>query len=218
MLTKLVLAIASAIFIHLLAMTVCARALGITVRTITFGIGPQVFALGRFRLSVLPAGGHVRLAMLADAPEGTPVAGAFDGATRWKRVLLPLSGPMALLGAGTLLLGAPAIDQFTQAFAQLVGGALSPLEQAQDSLHGAADALGRLDPLQVVGVTACKVAALNLLPFLGSNGLAAATGWLPQIALDGNVMARVQSLVILPITMLMLASWSLAFIVFMFSR
>lgn len=61
-LTKLVRAIAGAIFMHLLAINVYARALGITVRRITFGIRPQVVAMGRFRLSILPAGGPVRLA------------------------------------------------------------------------------------------------------------------------------------------------------------
>lgn len=218
MLTQLVLSIAGVILVHLLAMTFCARALGITVHTMTFGIGPQVLALGRFRLSLFPAGGHIRLAMVADAPEGEPVVGALDRAGCWKRVLLPLSGPLALVGLGTLLLGAPAIEQFTDAFAQLVGGALSPLGHAQHLLHGAAEALGRLAPMQVLGITACILAALNLLPFLGSSGLAAATGWLPQVALEGNAMARIQLLVLLPFTMLMLASWSLAMIVFVFSR
>ena len=217
MLTKLVLAIASAILLHLLAMTISARVLGITVRTVTFGIGPQVFVLGRFRLCIFPLGGHIRLAMLADTLEGEPVAGALDRAGSWKRVLLPLSGPLVLLGVGTLLLGVPAIDQFTQAFAQLVGGAVSPLGRAQGLLHGMADGLTRMAAIQVFGVTACKVSALNLLPFLGSNGLAAATAWLPQVALDGNVMARIHSFVILPVSILMFVSWLLAIVVFVFS-
>lgn len=218
MLTQLFLSIAGVIFVHLLATTVCARAMGITVRTMTFGIGPHVLALGRFRLSLFPAGGHIRLAMVADSPEGEPVVGTLDHASRWKRVLLPLSGPLALVGLGILLLGAPAIDQFTEALAQLVRGALSPLGHAQHLLHGAAAALGRLAPMQVLGITACTLAALNLLPFLGSNGLAAATGWLPHAALDGSAMARIQLLVFLPFTMLILASWALAMIVFVFSR
>lgn len=218
MLTQLVFAIAGVIFIHLLAMTACARALGITVRTITFGIGPQVLALGRVSLSLFPAGGHIRLAMVTDAPAGEPVAGAWDCAARWKRVLLPLSGPLALLGVGILLLGPPGIDQFSEAFAQFVDGALSPLGQAQSLLHGAVDVLSRMGHLQVLSIAACKFAALNLLPFLGSNGLSAATGWLPQVALTGNAMARIQLLVFLPFTLLMLASWSLAMIVFVFSR
>lgn len=217
MLTHLVLSIAAVIFVHLLAMTVCARALGITVHTMTFGIGPQVLALGCFRLCLFPAGGHIRPAMVADARKGEPVVGALDRAGPWKRVLFPLSGPLALVGLGTLLLGAPAIDQFTEAFAQLVGGALSPLGYAQHLLHGAADALDHLAPKQVLGITACTLAALNLLPFPGSNGLAAATGWLPQVVLDGYAMARIQGLVSLPY-MLMLASWSLAMIVYVLSR
>jgi hypothetical protein len=214
MLSQLVLAIAGVVFINLIAMTVAARALGIMVRTITFGIGPQVFAMGRFRLSLFPAGGHIRLAMSADATEGELVAGALDRAPRWKRVLLPLTGPLVLLGMGTVVLGAPAIDQFTQAFTQLVGGALSPLGKAQDLLQDVTIALGRVPPAQVLGITACKFAALNLLPFLGSNGLAAATGCIPQAALDSHAMARIRSLVLLPFTMLMLASWSLAIVVF----
>lgn len=214
MLTQLVLIIAGVVFIHLMAMAVSARALGIMVRTITFGIGPQVFALGRFRLSLFPAGGHVRLAMSADATEKEPVVGTLDRAARWKRVLLPLSGPLVLLGVGTVMLGAAAIDQFSQAFTQLVGGALSPLGKAQDLLQDATIVFGHVSAAQVLGITACKFAALNLLPFPGSNGLAAATEWLPQAALDSNAMARIRSLVLLPFAMLMFASWALAIIVF----
>ncbi|WP_219933150.1 site-2 protease family protein [Massilia glaciei] len=95
MLAQLALAIVSVIFIHLLAIAACARVLGIAIRTVTLGIGPQVLAIGRLRLALFPNGGNIRLAMLADAPEGEPVAGALDLAAHWERILLSLSGPLA---------------------------------------------------------------------------------------------------------------------------
>ena len=217
MLIKLVLAIACVISIHLLTMAFCAGLLGITVRMITFGIGPHILAFGRVHVSLIPAGGKVRVAMLADAPEGTYLTGTLDGAARWKQVLLPLSGPLALFGVGILFLGGPAVEQFIHAFPQILGGALSPLNKAQAHLHDASNTLRALSTMQVLGIAACKVAAFNLLPFLGSNGLAAATAWLPQTTRDGNVMKRFQSLFILPCTYLLLASWFLAIAVFLFS-
>ena len=215
---KLILAIACVVSIHLITMAFCAWVLGITVRMITFGIGPQILTLGLFRFSLIPVGGNVRLAMLSDMPEGDFATGALDRAERWKRVLLPLSGPLALLGVGVILLGRPAFDQFLQAFPQLLGGTISPLGTAQDLLHDASKTLRSLSTIQVVGVSACKVAAFNLLPFLGSNGLAAATAWLPQVTLDGKVMMRFQSMLILPFTLLLMASWSLATAAFLFSQ
>jgi membrane-associated protease RseP (regulator of RpoE activity) len=218
MLIKLILSIACVVAMHLLTMAFCARVLGIRVRMITFGIGPKILDFGPIRISLIPAGGYVQLAMLADAPEGELMPGTLDGAARWKRVLLLLSGPLALFGVGLFFLGRPAVDQFIHAFPQLLGGALSPLGKAQDLLHDASNALRTLSTIQVLGIVAGKVAAFNLLPFLGSNGLAAATAVLPQITLDATVTKRIQSLLILPFTFLLLAGWSLAMGAFLFSH
>ena len=217
MLTKLILVIAAATSVHLLTMAFCAWVCGITVRMITFGIGPKIFTSGRVRFSLIPAGGYVQLATLSDTPEGDMSTGVLERAERWKRMLLPLAGPLALFGVGIILLGRPAVDQFIQAFPQQLGGAMFPLGRAQDLLHDASNTLRSLPTMQVLGIAACKVAAFNLLPFLGSNGLAAATAWLPQKTLDGTVMKRFQSLVFLPFTLLLLAGWSLATAVFLFS-
>ena len=204
--------------IHLLAMAGCARLLGITVRRITFGMGPRIVAVGRVRLCLVPVGGHVQVATAADAPTGVPVHGALEGAARWKRVLLPLSGPLALFGLGMLLLGRPALDQFIHAFPQIVGGALSPLGKAQALLHAVPGALRSLSILQILGVVACKFAAFNVLPFLGSNGLAAATAWLAQTTRNGPLAQRFQAIVALPVALLLLAGWSLATVAFLVSR
>lgn len=117
--------------VHLLAMTACARALGIRVRMVNLGIGPEVLAVGCFCLASLPINANVRLATSAELAGGEPDLGTLDHAARWKRVLLPLSGPLALPGLGACLPGAPAIGQCIRSFPQWIGGTLFPLAAAQ---------------------------------------------------------------------------------------
>ena len=62
--------LAAALFmlIHISVMAVCARAFGITVRGISYGVGPTLLTVGKVHLKLLPLAGNV---MLKDTREET---------------------------------------------------------------------------------------------------------------------------------------------------
>jgi membrane-associated protease RseP (regulator of RpoE activity) len=216
MFIQLILAIAVPVLVHLLAMALSARVTSITVRDITFGLGPRLFTIGMFHVALLPFGGNVRLAMLADLSADEDEGNAFDMQPAWKRVLLPLSGPLALLGLGYVLLGASAMDRLNEGFAQWLGGAISPLGQAQTLLHAFAARLPQMSLTVLIGVAACKFAALNLIPYASSNGLQAIVGTLPPHSPATVRFTRTLSRAMLPLTLLLYGSWLLAILAFLF--
>jgi len=212
MVIALLSAIVIVVIVHVSAMAACARLLGIGVTRIVFGMGPTVLDLGRVHIAPLPLGGHVRLARSDDGPKPPPPERAFDLQPRWKRFLLPLAGPAVLLALGYAALGAAAGPAFADAFGQIVGGALHPFGAAQAHLAAARAWLdGRTLPA-IVGIVACKTAAYNMLPFIGSNGVQAVYGLLPFAAAESPPSRRLAP--VLLVAMLVLAGgWLLALLV-----
>jgi membrane-associated protease RseP (regulator of RpoE activity) len=212
MLVQLVFAIALVSLFHVCAMAACARVFGIGVRRVAWGIGPALFKLGRLRISLLPLGGHVSLTTLAEARADTPDDSILELQTRWKRVLLPLSGPLALLVLGTGVLGAAALHHFSAAFAQILGGAAGPFSDAQTLLQEAGAWLARHGLVAIIGIVACKMAALNLIPYLGSNGLHALFGLFPPHAAETTWGPRLSRVLVI-LMFLVFGGWLLALVV-----
>lgn len=180
------------VFVHVTAMAACARLFGIAVTRIGYGIGPAILDVGLVRIAPLPLGGYVRLAMSTDGPKRPPADRTFDTQPRWKRVLLLLAGPAVLLALGYALLGVEAGPAFAHGFVQWVGGALAPFGTAQAGLHAARSwADGHALPV-LVGMGACKMAAFQLLPFIGSNGMQAVATLLPAGLARAPAYARLR--------------------------
>ena len=209
MIVVLCLALVTVVLFHVSAMAACARLLGIGVNRIVFGMGRPFLRLGPVHLAPLPLGGHVQLARSDDGPKPPPAACAFDRQPRWKRCLLPLTGPAALLALGCLTLGAAAGPAFADAFGQIVGGALHPFGAAQAHLAAARAWLDGQPLPAVVGMVACKAAAYNLLPFIGSNGVQAVYGLLPASAADSALSRRLAP-VLLGVALVLMGGWLLA--------
>lgn len=209
MILTLCLAIVAIVVFHVAAMAACARLLGIGVNRIVFGMGPPVLRLGLVHVAPLPLGGHVRLARSDDGPKPPPADRTFDLQPRWKRCLLPLAGPAALLALGYATLGAAAGPAFADAFGQIVGGALHPFGAAQGQLVAARAWLDGQALPAVAGMVACKVAAYNLLPFIGSNGVQAVYGLLPASAADAPLSQRLAP-VLLAVALVLAGGWLLA--------
>lgn len=55
------LATALFMFLHLSIMALCARLLGIGVRSIGYGVGPALFSIGKARIRLLPFAGSLLL-------------------------------------------------------------------------------------------------------------------------------------------------------------
>ena len=212
MILVLCLAIVAVVVFHLSAMAACARLLGVGVNRIVLGMGRPLLRLGLVHIAPIPLGGHVQLARADDGPKPPPAERVFDRQPRWKRFLLPLTGPAALLALGCLTLGAAAGPAFAEAFGQIVGGALHPFGAAQAQLAAARAWLDGQAPAAVVGTVACKVAAYNLLPFLGSNGVQAVYGLLPASAAESPMSRRLAPVLLVP-ALVLAGGWLLGLLV-----
>ncbi|MGK5028438.1 site-2 protease family protein [Janthinobacterium sp. MDT1-19] len=179
--------------IHISVMAACARACGITVRSISYGVGPTLLTWGKVHVKLLPLAGNVALKdtreeMLYD---DDPCLDSYNFQPLWKQVLLPLSGVTVLLGMALGILGTSGWDSFTAAFGQIVHGALAPLSTAQELLSEA-EAFARTHGFGLVfALFSLKLCAFNLLPFAGLNGgqalLAIARGGKPFVAWEATV-------------------------------
>lgn len=158
--------------IHISVMAVCARAFGITVRSISYGVGPTLLTRGTIHVKLFPVAGNV---VLKDTREETlydddPCLDAYNFQPLWKQVLLPLSGVAALLALSLGIMGAPGWHSFIAAFGQIIDGALAPLSVAQQLL-GEGETFARTHGFALVfALFALKLCAFNLLPFAGLNG------------------------------------------------
>ncbi|UQV47485.1 hypothetical protein KIV45_11965 [Janthinobacterium lividum] len=175
-------------FIHISVMAVCARALGITVRSVSYGVGPTLLTLGKMKVKLLPLAGNVAL---KDTREETlyddaPCLDAYNFQPLWKQLVLPLSGVVVLLALSLGIMGASGWERFVAAFGQIIRGALAPLSTAQELL-GEWETFARTHGFALVfALFSLKMCAFNLLPFAGLNGgqalLAIARGGKPYVS------------------------------------
>lgn len=185
---QLLLCLVLFMFLHISVMAACARAFGITVRQVSYGVGPTMLAVGKIHVRLLPLAGNVAL---KDTREETlydddPCVDAYNFQPLWKQVALLLSGVAVLLAIALGMAGAPGWGSFTTAFGQIVQGALAPLSTAQELL-GKGEAFARTHGFaSVFALFTVKLCAFNLLPFAGLNGgqalLAIIRGGKPYVA------------------------------------
>ena len=190
---QLLLCLTLFMLIHISVMAACARAFGITVRSISYGVGPTLLAVGKVHVKLLPLAGNV---VLKDTREETlydddRCLDAYNFQPRWKQVLLPLSGVTALLALSLGILGTVGWERFVAAFGQIIHGALAPLSTAQ-ALLGDGESFARTHGFALVfALFSLKLCAFNLLPFAGLNGgqalLAIARGGKPYVAWEESV-------------------------------
>jgi len=170
-----VAAIALLVCIHLLAMAAAARCCGIAVREVSLGLGPRLLSLGVFHLYAIPLSGSVRLKDTRE--EGVPLdkpAGYLDDAFNHKpravQVLIPLTGPMALIVVALALRQWAALPSLVHGFAQFLAGALDPLSTGRQLVGGARAFAEQHTFPALLGMLAAKLAAMNLLPLPLLNG------------------------------------------------
>lgn len=187
------LATALFMFLHISIMALCARVLGIGVRSIGYGIGPTLFSIGAASIKLLPFAGSLMLKDTREEEifEDDPGRDFYNEQPLWKQLLVPVSGVAALLALALCLPGAAGWASFTAAFGQLLSGALAPLSTAQQLLtDGHAFAISH-GFAAVFALLALKLCAFNLLPFAGLNGgqilLALARGGKPYAAWEETV-------------------------------
>lgn len=169
---KLLLCLLIFMLIHISVMAACARLFGITLRSISYGVGPTLLSWGKVRVKLLPLAGNV---VLKDTREETlydddPCLDAYNFQPLWKQFVLPLSGVVVLLALSLGIMGASGWERFVAAFGQIVHGALAPLSTAQELL-GEGETFARTHGFALVfALFSLKLCAFNLLPFAGLNG------------------------------------------------
>jgi len=105
---QLLLCLLIFMLIHISVMALCARACGITVRSISYGVGPTLLRWGKVRVKLLPLAGNV---VLKDTREETlydddPCLDTYNFQPLWKQFVLPLSGVTVLLALSLGIMGA----------------------------------------------------------------------------------------------------------------
>lgn len=169
------------LFVHISSLAAGARMLGVTIREVNYGIGPCLLSYGKVRIKAFPFLGTLivkdsRLEVLP--PE--EMLDAFDHQPVWKQVLLPLTGPFAVLLVALLILGTAGWTSFLSGFSQIIEGALAPFSTAQAALNDFSSFAAVHSSSAVVALVLVKLSAFNLLPFAGFNGgsaLMALLGW-----------------------------------------
>ncbi|MGV8870634.1 MAG: site-2 protease family protein [Janthinobacterium svalbardensis] len=169
---QLLLCLLIFMLIHISVMAACARLFGITVRSISYGVGPTLLSWGKVHVKLLPLAGNV---VLKDTREETlydddPCLDTYNFQPLWKQFVLPLSGVVVLLALSLGIMGASGWNSFVAAFGQIVHGALAPLSTAQELL-GEGETFARTHGFALVfALFSLKLCAFNLLPFAGLNG------------------------------------------------
>lgn len=158
-------------FLHIAVMAFAARAVGITIRKVSFGAGPTLWESGIFRLGWFPFSGSVSLKdsreeILSDSM----LADTFDHAPAWKQLVMPVAGLGTLLSLSFLVLGPPGIEAFVNGFRQIIFGAFSPFVEAHSYLQAGQAYAESHSLLEYAALLGAKFVVMNSLPIAGLNG------------------------------------------------
>lgn len=153
-----------------------------------------------YRLNLIPLGGHV----FFSNPE-------FLEAPVWKSIPTMAAGCVATLLVAMLCLGPfDAWTMTTDGFRQVVMGAISPKEVGAPLLRSAADFVRNNGFLIILGATATKFGAFNLLPLpvlIGGNVIMQPLRkWFPSFERLFNAMTLVGFLLVMALSV----SWWIA--------
>ncbi len=159
----LLLAHGICVAVFLVATIAAGRSFRIPIQEASLFNGPALlrFQIGgvTYRLNILPLGSSVEF-----APE-------CESAPLSKRLVLIFSGAVALfLLAGGCLSFETAGDMTLRGFGQIVAGAVRPLSEGRDLWQSMAEFIGSSPFAILLGATAAKECAFNLLPIPPLSG------------------------------------------------
>jgi len=193
---------AASLLVHLLAIAAQGTWFGLPLTQFSFGYGATLLRAGRVRVGVLPVGGYVMFGQIDDKP-------AMEKLGLVAQLWLAVTGPVTLLVLSTCLVGASALPAFVAGLWQWPAGALSPLETGPELLAAARRQAVDGPFMVTLGLVAAKMAALNLLPIVGSNGWQVLATLGRRLGLSARALqtaSRGMSIV----SLLMFASWLIA--------
>lgn len=161
---------AIAVAVHVMAMALASRLAGLRIGLISIGIGPKIsFPVGQtvnFAIGPLPIAGVVQF-----TNDGSGLDKTFAGLDPWQRIAVSAAGIVALMAVSFTGLGGLAIDaalsfwpQFLGIFLDLFGKSAQRFTEISVIFSDAPFLLG-------LPLVCAKLAAFNLAPFAGSNGM-----------------------------------------------
>ncbi len=183
---------------------------GVTIKTISFGLGRKLMRLGKVQLSMVPLGSFVKLADSSDQPLEQVEVG-FGQQSLGARLIIPLLGPITTITLAYFILGSPAGNAFVSTFYQAFNGAVSPLSEAQLYLKQAQLAVDQEPLLIVCGLVLVKVSALNLIPFPGTTGFQLILTVITSDQTESHWQERLANWLLWPL-LLFLGSWLVALV------
>jgi membrane-associated protease RseP (regulator of RpoE activity) len=207
----------------LLAYVLCqvAWAFGMAIAGLLFGVGIQEVGLFfepvivefeiaevRFRLNWLPLGSYVKYREddFANAGPLRAAAMSLGGCV----VLLAIAGICFPSGAG--------LDMVATGFREIVMGAISPLGKGRELATQAIDFIRGHGFVAILGATAAKMCAFNLLPLPSSNsGHSLLMLWKGLFTLSAKVQV-ILTLIGMLLTILMALSWIVAIGIALFTQ
>jgi len=209
---QVVLVIYLFMLLHVSTMALCARALRMDLRAISFGTGGAIWEKGLIRFAWFPFGGYVRFkdSRDEDLPD-SELAGAWDRRPIAHRLAVILSAPIATIGLSLLVLRHEGWNAFIAAFGQTLHGALMPMSTAQELLAVGAEYALTHSFMAFAALFTVKLTAFNLLPLPMLNGGQAVSLVLTGGKLPQEWQHRLMQWSILPLFALFL-SWTFAFI------
>lgn len=150
-----------ALIVHLSVVAAVGHVLGAQVDEVRLGNVGRVRlreASPAVSLGVVP-GGYVRF-----TGAGDPTLPGYERLPAWRRALIPVTGPLAVLALSAVALGPDAAFASAQRAPAQLFAILDPAGAAPAVLEAAARSLAQ-PPAHIVGTVLAKLAVFNLLPF-----------------------------------------------------
>lgn len=154
----LLAAIVLCFFVYVFGTIVVAKVLRVPFDEVGLFVGPRLFGVKRngveYRLNAIPLGSYVRFSR----PE-------FESTSGIKLVAVSLAGCVATFLMAVLCLSGPdAVHMLFRGFVQILSGALGPRDEGAALVRSGADFVRHHGFVAVLGATAAKSTAFNLLP------------------------------------------------------
>lgn len=161
---------AIAVSVHVMAMAFASRLAGLKIGLISIGIGPKIsFPLGgtvNFAIGPLPVAGVVQF-----ANDGSGLDKTFAGLDPWSRIAVSAAGILALMAVALIGLGMAAFDAAFSFWPQFLGIFFDLFGISAQRFGEIAAIFSEAPFLLGLPLVCAKLAAFNLAPFAGSNGM-----------------------------------------------
>ncbi len=167
----LFLSICIVLFLHLFAIAVTAKMLGVKIIEFSYGIGPKVLHINKNIIKLFPISGYVRMVDSREQHlDEHELKFAYDHKPRFIRIFISISGCVFLILFAFALIGTDAFCSLLNGFRQIVSSYFSPTKAGQEHIESVSAFISSNSFLVIIAITATKISALNLLPLPMLNG------------------------------------------------